>query len=100
MRWTAGVARHFIGCRCTQETRVHSALDGVVGLGDIASLVIGCHLTEETRVQSALDNVVGLADMARLVMSHRVPFDLRDEGSECVGRRWGQCPPGMSLATS
>jgi hypothetical protein len=86
-----GVARHVIGCHLTQETRIQSAL----GLAGVAGHVIGCHLTQETRVQSAVGPGGCCSSRDRVPFDssekgserHRVPCDLRGEGSECVGRR-------------
>jgi hypothetical protein len=50
----ARIARHVIGCRLTQLTRVEHALDDChVSLADIARPIIGCHVTRDTRVQNA-----------------------------------------------
>jgi len=66
-------ARHVIGCRLTQETRVCNAFDDVVGtLMDSARYVIGFRLTQETRVQKAFDDVASTIHQSLMVSARYV----------------------------
>ena len=54
------------------------------GLLDIARHVIGCRLTQQARVQNASGDEAGNVPGRYCSPRHRMPFDSRNEVSECV----------------
>ena len=110
MMWRAASARRCLpgnpslGCHFNQERRVQNALDVAnyvcQALADIARHFRGCRSTQQSRVQNALDDAASyvLPGPGRYCWPRdRMPFNLRNEVSKCVGRRGELCRPRPCL---